>query len=474
MTAVELRDSDAAKMYLIQGVWLQRLSPTTAESIKRPLACALSLAAADCAVPPAGFVADVIRLALGERISGRLQTIIQNDLPPEKVRAYEDYVLGKLYADASFERASVAICRYEEADRLKAIAWMIGRLSERIGFGGVTVSPSVARNLQGIAPEEVVLQGGESLGVHGLTPMLEEAYDQLIHSIRAVGEVLSAEDVFELERGTALIEFGQRLALRQVLRAAQGFCEMLPRRAPRPISRSRNVPTHILEEDTYPIGGFTSISTRGSIESLLHSELAYMETDESRRPDLFEIKFQRSELLYYSRDENQFLRLRRTIQFVFFPDLRECRIKDDGQQFQRLILILGLQVSLVRKLIEWLSNDSLLFEFLFVSQGGDRPLQQERELLEMVLSEQIQHGTVVIDAMSASQISARAEDHARRSFTHSLIFSTTKKSLSTELSQEMLIRVASANPELHLADEANVTVCSSFDEALQKMVAELM
>ena len=62
-------------------------------------------------------------------------------------------------------------------------------------------------------------------------------------------------------------------------------------------------PTRALDEDTYPVGGFTSISTRGSIESLLHSQLAYMETDE--RPDLFDIKFLRDELLYYARDENQ-------------------------------------------------------------------------------------------------------------------------------------------------------------------------
>ena len=42
------------------------------------------------------------------------------------------------------------------------------------------------------------------------------------------------------------------------------------------------VPTRILDEDIYPVGGFTSLSNRGSIESLLHSQLAYMETDGCR------------------------------------------------------------------------------------------------------------------------------------------------------------------------------------------------
>ena len=72
--------------------------------------------------------------------------------------------------------------------------------------------------------------------------------------------------------------------------------------------RRYSVATNIMEEDHYPIGGFTSISNRGTVESMVRSELAYI--DEGMRPDLFDIKFARNELLFYSRDENQFLRRR--------------------------------------------------------------------------------------------------------------------------------------------------------------------
>ncbi len=474
MVAMELRDSDAAKRYLIEGIWLQRLGSTNAESVTRSLACILGLAAADSSIPPAGFVADIIRLVLNERESKVARETVPGGLSAELVRAYEDYVLGKLSADSSFERASVAVCRYPEADRLKAIAWMIARMCEKTGFGGVTISPSIVRNLQGIAPDDVVAEGTESMRTEGLMPLLTTTYEDLIRSVRSVGEVLSPEDVFELEKGTALVEFGQRLALRQVLRAAQAFADNSPRRAPRPVVRARSIATHILEEDSYPIGGFTSISTRGSIESLLHSELAYMETDESRRPDLFEIKFQRSELLYYSRDENQFLRRRRTIQFILFPDLRECRIKDDHLQFQRLILILGLQVAVVRKLIEWLSHDALLFEFLFVDNGPERPLEQERGLLEMILSEQVQNGTVRFEDLTLSKIRERAEEHARRSQTHCVAFSTGKPSIAFNNVLATQMRLRSATPELLPPDATEFTLCTSFDDALQRIIAELV
>ena len=95
-----------------------------------------------------------------------------------------------------------------------------------------------------------------------------------------------------------------------MVRTARALEADLPRQAPRQRARRFEVPTRFLEEDTYPVGGFSSLSTRGTIESLLHSQLAYMEPDE--RPDLFDIKFVRDELLYYARDENNFLRRRRT------------------------------------------------------------------------------------------------------------------------------------------------------------------
>src|SRR5207244_10184413 len=128
---------------------------------------------------------------------------------------------------------------------------------------------------------------------------------------------------FELEHRTALDELGQRVALRQVLRAAEVLEALLPRHPVRPSGQRREVPTHILDEDTYPVGGFSSLATRGSLESLLHSQLAYMEPHE--RPDLFDVKYLRDELLYYARDENQFLRKRRSFVIALFPDLIRTR-----------------------------------------------------------------------------------------------------------------------------------------------------
>src|SRR6185295_13454635 len=171
---------------------------------------------------------------------------------------------------------------------------------------------------------------------------LIQEYEELVTAVRNTGDLLAGEDVFELEHGTALAEFGERVALRQVLQAAARLEATLPARRIRPLAGRQEVPTRVLDEDTYPVGGFSSLSTRGTIESLLHSQLAFMETDE--RPDLFDIKYLRDELLYYSRDENQFLRRRRTFVLALYPDLVRTRFKDAELPWQRCVLWLGLLV----------------------------------------------------------------------------------------------------------------------------------
>src|SRR5262249_58722067 len=114
------------------------------------------------------------------------------------------------------------------------------------------------------------------------------------------------------------------------------------------------------------------------------------------RPDLFDIKFVRDELLYYARDENQFFRRRRTFVIALYPDLALARVKDVELPRQRVVLALGLLVALVRRLTEWLSEEAILFEFLFVRQGEAEPMAAERELMEMVLREAIANGTAAI------------------------------------------------------------------------------
>lgn len=174
---------------------------------------------------------------------------------PGLVREYEDYFLGKLYTDSSFERGSDVLAHYSSpCDKAKGLAFLLGQMEEQTEFEGVILIPGVLRDLVRNEPAEVLAEGWRTLGDE-LPEDLTEQYGNLIAKVRITGETLVPEDVFELEHETALAGFGPRVALRQMLSAANAFSSAMPRRHIPGRSRHVAVPSNILDEDTYSIGG---------------------------------------------------------------------------------------------------------------------------------------------------------------------------------------------------------------------------
>jgi hypothetical protein len=471
MSRYEMRDSEEARRFLLQGLWWQRVTPPAPSNVRAVLEWAMEIASSGHELPPLGFLADLGHIAFGpdhEATAGR-DAPPAPALPLNLLRTYEDHVLGKFYADWTFRRAGDALRRYKGRDRARGFAFLLRQFAQRSGFHGVRLSPGVIKSVLETSPDEVHSRGWESLGRDGLQSALVPQYDLLIAAARRTAEVLGAEDISQLERGTALKPEGEQLAERQVLRAAAALEASLPRHRLRPQARRPEVPTHLLDEDTYPVGGFTSLSTRGSIESLLHSQLAYMEEDE--RPDLFDIKFLRDELLYYARDENQFLRRRRTFVFVLYPDLDRTRFKDRGLEYQRGVLLLALLYTVVRKLSEWLCTEALSFHFLFAVEEDRDPLAAERDLLASLLMEPIANGTVHLAKISANEVAGLCAKWARRSLCHGLLIDTQPVELHP--SDTVLHRLQIDGPRPALSGADGEPIAPKGDDPLESWSATL-
>ena len=451
MTVAILRDPDEAQRFLLQGLWLQRAIPPTAATVRHVLEWAQEIAAGGQPLPPTGVVADLGHAAFGaDREAGASRDhLFIPGLPPALMRTYEDHVLGKVYADWSFERASDAMRRFQGRDRARGLAYVVKQFRDRAGFGGVELSPGIIRTLLEAQPEDLLRRGWESLSADGPMPVMVELYEALVAAARRLAEVLGLEDAIALEQRTALADMGQFVAHRQVLLVAARLEAGLPRHKVKPLAGRREVPTRVLDEDTYPVGGFSSISTKGTVESLLHSQLAFMEQEAEQRPDLFDVKYLRDELYYYSRDENQFLRRRRTFVFCLFPDLVKARFKDPDLPAQRIVLVLGLLLTAVKKLSEWLSTDALKFEFLLVQDKGVKSLAQEGSLLDMLFREQIENGTVEIRHFAESPESY-ADRLAVRSLCHLLAVSTQGEEVRTELAISTILKVAGPRPAVQV------------------------
>lgn len=450
-TTWELRQPEQIRHYVTAGLWFARAAPLTPTTVANTLRWLLCLSSEGHAVPPSGFFADVGYLVLGTQEESLASSVELPDVEAGLLRRYEDYVLGKLYADLSFERGADAVLRSPAEDRDRAIAWLMHRVLARTGFAGAMINPAAVRALQQLPPEELLSTGWQQLAAEGPPPELAQQMEALIAAIQATGDLLAAEDLFEMERGIALADYGQRVALRQVLRAATALGQDIPPQRPRSRQR-RQVATRLLEEDAYPVGGFSSISTKGTIESLLHSQLAYLETDE--RPDLFDIKYVRDELLYYARDENQFLRRRTTLLVGLAPDLVVARCKDATLPFQRIVMVLGLLVAFTHKLAEWLSDEALECHLVWITHQGSALLADEQALLELLLAEQVEHGTARVESMSPAAFAELAGRYARRSQVRGLIFSTTMNDLLSH--EDTVARLLVDAPQPTLWDQGEV------------------
>ena len=466
--SIEIRDSQTAERFLLLSLPLQSVRPLSQETISTVLSWCLEAAVEGAPLPPAGFVGDLGHLAFPTFTDDHSHKRLAADswLPSSLWRQYEDQVLGKLYVDSSFERGVDGLARFPAPrDRAKGLAFILRQITRRAGFVGVSLSPAVIKELQRRTPGDVLRQTSEVLSedVSSEQEQIVELYRSLIAGVRNLGEVLGVEDVFELEHGTALAGYGQRFALRQTLSVAAELRESLPSKPPRPLVRRQAIATKISDEDLYPVGGFSSISNRGSIESLLHSQLAYMEpntADESSRPDMFDVKYLRDELLYYSRDENQFFRRRRHFLFVLSPDLSTIRAKDAGQKFQRIIYVLGVLVAAVHTLTEWLGEDALLFEFVFLTESKDQskpktPLTDEYDLLSMLLREPIATGTVQLSKRDETELRSQAESHSRRSLVHLIDVSTEPRQPLIDNTLRTRFDVGQSDPVLAIDEEPN-------------------
>ncbi|HXD85288.1 MAG TPA: hypothetical protein VN641_02260 [Urbifossiella sp.] len=431
MEPVELRDLEVARRFVTEGLWLQRAVKPTAETVRPALEWAMEVAAGGHPLPPVGFVGDLGHIALGADAEHRgKESLPIPGWPAALARMYEDHVLGKLYADPMFERAGDALQNQkiyrDPKERTKALAYVVNQIQARAKLPGVLLPPAVIRGLLGANREEVLAAAWERLMRHGPSPLLIKLYEQLIAAGRRMTETLSAVNITALETRAALGEKAQEVGLEQIDQAMAMFLERLPGRAVPPASNRKEVPTRILDEDRYPVGGYTSIANKGSIESLLHSQLAYIE-DDREEPDLFDVKYARDELFYYSRDENQFLRRRRAFVFALAPDLAAAQYKDAELPYQRIVMLLAAILAIREKMTKWLgkhsaADDSLQFEFLFVQDGEKKPLAEEAKWLELLLHER--RDAAVIHVPDLRAVTDRLSRLSQHSQVHALMAAT--------------------------------------------------
>ncbi|MFO0736151.1 MAG: hypothetical protein U0270_09735 [Labilithrix sp.] len=365
-------------------------------------------------LPPAGVIADVGALLFGATLE-KLRPASDDPQLAGAVRRYEDALLGRLANDRRILAAGFAALRLPEAMHPQAVGILVAGILARIGLeGGVQASPAIVRRLTGRRPDEALAAGYAALREdEDLRRALAERYSDLARAAQRARDLVGDADIFALENLAVLGALGQRLAVSDVLHAQESLLRGIPKRVQRRRKKEGDVAAKLDDESAYPAGGFSSMSTSGTIENLVTSELIYMDPPGSKTAgaiDLFDMRWVEGELLYYTRDEAILVRRRRLVIMALDPDLARARVKDAHLPWQRIVLVLATVMVLTKKLVELLGEEALELRVVFL---GDE-LAEEQALAELLLGEWRDKGMCEVTTSSWPALVTDATENTRR------------------------------------------------------------
>ncbi len=398
-------------------------------------------------LPAPVLVFDLTALLNGERLQPVTPPAVE--AVREALRGYEDHVLARLLGDRRWPRVFEAFTGLPQSLRAPAIGLVVTQVLQRLGVdGGTGVSIGVVRRLVTKSAEELIEPGRQALYEPEMAARVVEGLTMLARAARRTKELLSDAEVFLVENLAALKTLAARVALSQLAQVAQLVEERLPPRIRVQSFEDGDAPTQLEEDSVFPVGGFSAISTSGSLENLVTSELVYM--DREVRPDLFDVRFVEGELLYYSRDESVAVRRRRALVIVFDASLRSAAVKDAGESYQRLVWVLGTMAALVRRLSEWLDTEALRFELVVAGAIEDSALIEEEAVLGLLLREYRERGQVDVRRVesSAQAVAKARQTHGQsaRVFVASAQF---PRGLEGEAAPEAIIDAGGPLPRVH-------------------------
>lgn len=371
-------------------------------------------------MPPLGVVVDVAALLAGESLH---PAVLTGEVPARLVRAvrlYEDNFLGRLVQSESYLGLIEAFAQTKPDLAPATVAIVLDALLRRLSFaGGETLRRRDITELGQYESSELLMLGRALLAeVPAVSERLAQQYEELAAHANLVAGLLTPAEVYLVAHSEHLRGLAQRVALGQAFDAAQWVAKNIPQRVRGKQRPWGSVISPLADESTYPAGGFSSVSTVGSIENLVASELGYMEEcPKAGAIDLFDVRYAEGELLYYHRDEAILTRPKRRINLVLYGEaVAGLRVKHLGASWQGTILLCGVTLELMRRLEKHLGKESLELVVCFVGHDVIIDTTPERGLFELCLHEWILQGNArVVSVRQLDEVlkGARPGEHVQ-------------------------------------------------------------
>lgn len=248
------------------------------------------------AVPP-GFVARLMENFMSVPIGEK--TGIPVDFPSE---------------EAYLEK----ICGAEGADRLEGVFLLTGADRDTVVAQGIL--QQIIERLPPFQNEELVFSdsdleksfalGHVDAGSLDVNTILEKIYARALEDFAKCEFKFYPDDIFEIEHPALFERPADRVFFRRMTRTMKGLA-LWTRSVFTIKEESSWVVAKYGEPLVLPLGGYDELSNKGTLSSLVPSELAYI--DESMAFDLFDYKLLENQLTYFKRDSGAVFRIRRDI-----------------------------------------------------------------------------------------------------------------------------------------------------------------
>jgi hypothetical protein len=319
---------------------------------------------------PPGFIGRLIE-ALAHRAAGPRTA--------QALREDEERFLQLLRQNPGFEQLEGMFLLKEETEVNRLLPGVTYQLLDRLpSFDVPELNCSPIDLDQGLNPET------KPDAQFPVQTWLSRIYGQALAALGRAPLHLSPADVFEISHPHLFPRPADRTFYHRLTSAMQGLqvwsshAFSLPEDPPGLVARFGE--PHVL-----PLGGYDALTTRGTIGSLVPSELAFI--DPELEVDLFDYKFLENQLLYFQREEGAVFRLRREIRIFF-----ELTPFFEHERF--LGLLFAFCLVLGERLLDLLTKDSVLIRFVFsghrasaLSEAGAfcSHFLRERNLAERIL-----------------------------------------------------------------------------------------
>lgn len=331
--------------------------------------------------------------------------------------AYENRFLNALRSDTRFRRLVLLLARHRDEDeKLDALVQRSLEIlfaparSERLEENP-SVNPALLRETGDLAGADIAAARARFEAGHpGLLLALLGAFVAKQASRLEIPRLLHEEDFFELAHWEALDRPHRRLFARKVqeLVTATGPIDVL-RTGVR--VESQEAATLVQDEGTYPTGGIGEITTHGSLENMVRSELVYRE--DGGEIDLFALRWAEGDLLFYTRDSGALHRKRRTL--VFLIEAHGLRVKDPRHAVSRAVLAYSLIARCFEDLLDLFGGEGARADLRVIAARPTDADHEEAALFGMRLKEAMRRG----DAHAAVEPAvdpASVVDPRRRTF----------------------------------------------------------